>query len=255
MTDNNKAIKPYFNNHQQPYTRRLPPWYDAASVVGVAQLEAASAVIRAELVANLADPVRAKRCFQKYRLTHQQGWRQIELLIYGVAYPQRMQLFPRTMEVLRQIPGVSTAYFSILSAATEVPAHVGDTDGYYRVHLGLEVPAGLPDCGLEVAGMVKAWQQDKCLVFNDAYYHTAWNHADKNRVVLIVDIIRPEFRAQKVFVDAGVRATLYWSRIYAFTFPLVELLPRLLTRLIRPSFHGLSYGWHRCRLWLKKEKY
>lgn len=237
-------VGPYFSNHQQAYNRRCPAWYDPGTIDGVRQLEEAASAIADELHQNLADPVRARVCFQKYRLTRQAGWKQIELMIYGVDYPARQQLFPVTMAVLNGIAGVSTAYFSVLSAHTTVPAHVGDTDGYFRVHLGLEVPAGLPACGLEVAGEARAWQQGRCIAFNDAYYHTAWNNSDEQRIVLIVDILRPEFHDQKLWVDAGVRATLYWSRLYGWLFPVVELLPRVVTRLIRPSFHWVAYGWH-----------
>lgn len=238
-------MKPYFNNHQQPYNRRLPPWYNTSDIAAVKQLEAAATNIRAELEANLADPVKAKMCFRKFRMTHQKGWRQIELRIYGVHYPKREALFPQTLAVLNAIPGVSTAYFSLLSPHTVVPAHVGDTDGYFRLHLGLQVPAGLPDCGIEVAGVAKAWGENKCIAFNDAYYHTAWNNTDTPRMVLIVDVLRPEHRNRKTFVDAGVRATLYWSRIYEWGWPLLELLPRLLTRLGRPVFHAITYTFYR----------
>ncbi len=239
--------KPFFNHHQDLYLGRFPPWNDTAEIEGVALLEEAAEQIRHELQANLADPKRAEICFQKYGLKKQKGWKQIELSIYGVDYPQRQLLFPETMRVLRQIPGISTAYFSVLSPHTDIALHVGDVDAYYRVHLGLEVPTALPGCGIEVAGEAKAWEQGKCISFTDIYPHTAWNHSDQQRIVLIVDILRPEFHHQKIWVDSGVRATLYWSRLYEHAWPLLELLPRVITRLGRPLFHWVSYVWHRWR--------
>lgn len=240
-------MKPWFNNHQDLYQGNQPCFYEPERVEGVAELERGADVILAELERNLADESRRAICFEKFGLKPQAGWRQIELMIYGVEYPQRTRLFPQAMEILSGIEGIATAYFSHLAPKTKIPAHVGDTDAYYRVHLGLKIPANLPDCGIEVAGQRQAWSEGKCLVFNDIYYHSAWNDSDQERIVLVVDILRPEFRDKAIWVNSGVRATLYYSRLCGVFWPLVELMPRVLTRLGRPLFHAFSYGWHLTR--------
>ena len=240
--------KPYFNNLQGLYQGCQPPFYAAGEIEGVALLESHWETIRDELAENLADAARAAVCFEKKTLKKMAGWRQIELKIYGVEYPARIQLFPRTMAILSQIPGISTIYFSLLAPQSDIAAHVGDTDAYYRMHLGLKIPTGLPDCGIEVAGQQAAWQEGRCIAFNDVYYHSVWNRTDQERIVLIIDIMRPEFRKYAVFVDSGVRATLYHSRLYAVFSPIVELLPRILTRMGLPVFHLFSYVYHSARL-------
>lgn len=239
--------KPYFNDHQNLYQGCWPPWCDVVQIEGLDLLMRGMSVIKDELFANLAIPANAALCFKKHSLKRRQGWRQIELMIYGVSYPDRCEIFPQTMQLLRQIPGISTAYFSLLAPHTEIPAHTGDTDAYYRVHLGLKVPAALPDCGLQVAGESRPWQEGRCLAFTDIYSHTAWNHTGEERIVLILDVLRPEFRDRQMWVDAGMRATLYWSRLYEKAWPLIELMPRFLTRLGRPLFHWVAYGYFRLR--------
>lgn len=239
--------KPFFNDHQGLYHRRHPALYNTEMIAGLSYLEKNAEIIRDELFQVLADPRLAELSFKKYSLKKQQGWSQIELRIYGVNYPQRLALFPETMKVLDQIPDISTIYFSALSPHTTIAPHTGDTDAFYRVHLGLEIPEKLPNCGFEVAGQQVEWQEGKCFAFNDMYYHTAWNHTEKERIVLILDILRPEFRDQKTWVNTGVRATLYHSRLYERLFFVFELLPRLLTRLIRPAFHWTAYFWYRLR--------
>lgn len=246
--------KPYFNSQQGAYQGRQPPFYRVDLVEGVALLEQSFVAIRDELAENLADPERAAACFRKKTLKKIAGWRQIELMIYGVEYPERMRLFPRTMAILDRIPGVSTIYFSVLAPHSDIKPHIGDTDAFYRVHMGLKVPAGLPDCGIEVAGLQAPWQEGRCLAFNDMYCHMAWNHTDQERVVLIVDILRPEFRERAVFVESGVRATLYHSRLYEIFFPIVELFPRIVTRLGRPIFHLFSYLYHSARHRLRAKR-
>lgn len=240
-------MKPHFNNHQDLYQGNQPCFYDTQKIEGLELLERAHQTIRRELEANLADEVRRRICFDKWGLKRQDGWKQIELMIYGVEYPRRIRLFPETMKVLRGIKGVSTIYFSHLASRTLIKGHVGDTDAYYRVHLGLRIPAALPSCGIEVAGQRQSWREGKCLAFNDIYFHSAWNETDEERIVLIVDILRPEFLDRMTYVNSGVRATLYYSRLYEIFFPVIELMPRILTRLGRPVFHWVSYLYHSLR--------
>lgn len=246
-------IRPYFNDHQDLYQGRQPPFYEPAEVSGVSLLEQHCDAIRDELLQVLADGNGAREAFRKWGLKKSTGWRQIELRIYGVDYPRRIKLFPKTMAVIDRIEGASTVYFSVLSPHSRIQAHVGDTDAFYRVHLGLKIPAPLPDCGIEVAGGRRSWQEGKCVAFNDIFCHAAWNETDEERIVLIVDILRPEFRDRAIQVNAGVRAALYYSRLYAIFFPLAELFPRVLGRLAHPALRLMMVGFHivRSRLMTK----
>jgi aspartyl/asparaginyl beta-hydroxylase (cupin superfamily) len=163
--------------------------------------------------------------------------------VYGLAYPERIQLFPQTYKIISELKGVSTVYFSFLNAESKIQPHNGDTDAYYRIHLGIKIPAQLPDCGLEVAGEKLAWQEGKCFAFNDIYYHKAWNLTNENRVVLIIDLARPEFRDDLNKVNSGVIATLILSRLYKYIGIIIELFPRILTRLIHPIFHQIVFTY------------
>lgn len=242
-----EAIKPYFNKLQELYHGHQPGFYAVEEIDGVSILEKGSEIIYQELIANLSDERKRRICFDKISLKRQEGWQQIELKIYGVEYHKRISLFPKTMEILDGIKGLSTIYFSLLAPHSHIKAHVGDTDALYRVHLGLKIPAALPACGIEVAGYKKSWEAAKCLAFNDIYYHSVWNETNEERIVLIVDIIRPEFRNKEIYVNSGVRAALYHARIYEICWPVIELMPRILTRLIFPIFHMISYSWHSIR--------
>jgi ornithine lipid ester-linked acyl 2-hydroxylase len=75
-----------------------------------------------------------------------------------------------------------------------------------RCHLGIEVPAGLPDCGLQAGTEQQAWGEGKWLFFNDAFKHSAWNNTDKRRIVIIMDVIRPEFLYKTKSICANIRA-------------------------------------------------
>jgi aspartate beta-hydroxylase len=61
-----------------------------------------------------------------------------------------------------------------------IVADVWLTCGRLTVHLGLRVPRG---CSLRVAEETRAWEEGKCLVFDDSFEHeVGWF----NRSILII---------------------------------------------------------------------
>lgn len=238
-------MKAFFNAHQDLYNKNLPAVYAPDGIPEVQQIEAAYEVIKEELIAVLNDPILKEKAFQKRRYQKSPNWSQVELMVYGLKYKERIQLFPKTYELLSEIDGISTIYFSFLKPNSDITPHNGDTDAFYRIHLGLDIPGKHPDCGMEVAGIPLSWEEGKCFVFNDIYFHSSWNHTDKERAVLIVDLLLPEYRSQYKKVNAGVIATLIQSRIYPILGIIIELLPRILTRAILPVFHFLVYQYYR----------
>jgi aspartyl/asparaginyl beta-hydroxylase (cupin superfamily) len=113
---------------------------------------------------------------------------------------------PVLYKYLQQVPGLVSFSLSRLTANTTVEPHRGDTNAVMRCHLGIEVPAGLPECGLQAGTEQQAWGEGKWLFFNDAFKHTAWNNTDKKRIVIIMDVIRPEFQYKERRICANIRA-------------------------------------------------
>lgn len=100
---------------------------------------------------------------------------------------------PHTAAVLRQIPDIRTALFSRLGPNTRVASHRGWADlanHVLRTHCCLHIPAG-DACGLIVDEEERRHDQGNILVFDDSKYHRAYNRTGEDRVVLIVDILRP----------------------------------------------------------------
>merc|ERR1712079_663703 len=56
-------------------------------------------------------------------------------------------------------------------------------------HLGLEVEEGL--CTLRVGDWERQWREGEVLVFDHTYIHSAANHSDKDRYVLIFRFWHP----------------------------------------------------------------
>jgi aspartyl/asparaginyl beta-hydroxylase (cupin superfamily) len=97
---------------------------------------------------------------------------------------------PRTVGLLRQIPNVVQALFSILDPGKSIPAHDGPYLGYIRYHLGLRVPRHNPPV-LRVKDTHVTWEEGKSFLFDDSWNHEVFNKSDDVRVVLIVDVLRP----------------------------------------------------------------
>jgi beta-hydroxylase len=81
--------------------------------------------------------------------------------------------------------------FSIFEPGKQLPPHRGPYNGVLRLHLGLKVPLPRDSAAIRIATDLHAWEEGRALIFDDAYEHEAWNHADEPRVVLFVDFLKP----------------------------------------------------------------
>ena len=106
---------------------------------------------------------------------------------------------PKTTELLKSIgPVLRTALFSRLEPRTTLGAHNGWSDlanHVLRVHIPLSVPNGNGDdglCGTWVDGCVETHKSGRIISFDDSKTHRAFNYSDEDRIVLIVDLARPD---------------------------------------------------------------
>ena len=118
-------------------------------------------------------------------------WKTFFLKGVGMDCQENAKRCPKTMQLLTRIPGVSTAFFSILSPGKHIPSHRGAWSGILRLHLGLLVPEPRAKVRIRVANQMCQWQEGKCLVFDDTWNHEVWNDTAGYRVVLFVDFERP----------------------------------------------------------------
>jgi aspartyl/asparaginyl beta-hydroxylase (cupin superfamily) len=73
---------------------------------------------------------------------------------------------------------------------TTIQAHHGYSRMILRGHLSLIVPEG-NQCGIRVGDEIKHHMQGDMMVFDDSYEHSAWNHSNEERIVLMFDIPNP----------------------------------------------------------------
>lgn len=124
-------------------------------------------------------------------LTTDNKWKTVVFYAYGLKSPGTCRRCPETVKAIKLIPGMKTAFFSILAPGKHIPAHRGPYKGVLRYHLGLLVPEPPEACAIRVKDEVRHWHEGQSLVFDDAFDHEAWNKSDGVRAVLFVDFVRP----------------------------------------------------------------
>jgi beta-hydroxylase len=182
----------FFRHHS---TVGAHAFFDAGQFPWIDDLEASWLVMRRELDAvmryraalpNFQDIVSHER-----HLTSDSGWKTYFFKGYGIEFDPNMERCPETARLIRQIPGMTTAMFSILAPGKRIPPHRGPYTGVLRYHLALLVPEPAGRCGIRVDREVRHWQEGRSLVFDDVFEHEVWNDTDGTRVVLFVDFKRP----------------------------------------------------------------
>jgi ornithine lipid ester-linked acyl 2-hydroxylase len=168
------------------------------------------------------------------------SWTAIMSLFWGMKVSNELnKKCPQLAGLLKQIPGLVSVTISRLSPHSTIAEHEGDTNGIMRCHFGIEIPGGLPECGFKVNGESRSWEDGKCLVFNDAYRHSAWNNTDKRRIIIIMDIIRPEFMGKKKIICTSILAR-HVSYLYN-KIKLIKKMPSFMKTILFAIVMGLVY--------------
>lgn len=192
------------------------PVYDASDFWFCAYLEDNHRQISAELDA-VTDPRGAGFLPVEEPLLDAGRWEQVTFYEAGYRFADACARFPVTASVIDAIPeaaaaGVGVVTLSWLYPGTRIRPHCGGTNGRLRVHLGVRVPGG---AALRVGEETLAWEEGRCLVFDDSFEHEAWHEGDQPRVVLLMDVSHPQLDDATRDRMLGRRAT-YEERIAGF---------------------------------------
>jgi hypothetical protein len=185
---------------EQFLPRRHFPW--------LAQLEAATPVIRAELQALLAAGGDGFAPYVAYppgapvnqwgALNHNDAWAAQFFVDHGVPNLVLRARCPQTAALLDSLPLFDlpgrgpVAFFSLLKPKTRIPPHTGASNIRTIIHLPLIVPG---DCTFRVGNETRAWVEGEAFAFDDTIEHEAWNGSDALRAVLIIDAWNPHLSA------------------------------------------------------------
>ena len=139
--------------------------------------------------------------------THVAEWTTL-MFKSGTFVEENCRLAPRTAALIRRLPGIYTAFFSVLEPHQSLAPHFGYYKGFLRYHMGVLVPNdnangecwirinadasdnARRDTSLIEKGERYSWKSGKGVVFDDTFLHEAANESDEVRVVLWFDFRR-----------------------------------------------------------------
>ena len=180
----------------QFYPREPFPW--------LAQLEAASADIRGELLQLLQEDAAFKPYIDRSDrrphidysgLLENPAWSAFYLWKHGELVRENAARCPQTVRALEGVPFAyvksrsPSVMFSLLKPGAYIPPHTGETNTRLVCHLPLVVP---DDCHLRVGNDTRQVVEGKAWVFDDTIEHEAWNRSRETRVILLFEVWRPE---------------------------------------------------------------
>ena len=125
------------------------------------------------------------------RIASDERWKSFFLHGYGYDAADNQKRCPVTSQALAGMPGLVTAFVSIMEPGTYVPPHRGLTTAWVNCHLPLVLPKGEGRCEIAIDGQLHQWREGEWLVFDDTYTHEVWNETSEPRVVLLIQLRRP----------------------------------------------------------------
>lgn len=197
---------------QQPtsfYYPGLPqrPFYEREEFAWANELESHGGAIQAELEALLraqaeqfepyvaAGADRSGGTAPNAHLAGDASWSAYHLLKGGEPVAGHAERFPETLAALDLAPmprvagRAPMALFSLLKPGAHIRPHHGLFNFRLICHLPLIVP---PGCTLRVGNRRRPWREAELLIFDDSMEHEAWNRSDRQRIILLFEIWRPE---------------------------------------------------------------
>jgi len=185
------------------------PVFDPSEFAWIPGIEAGWTAIRDELRVLLREreriPSVEELSAEQVKIVQKDNWKSYWLHAYGRKIAENCRRCPETARLVETIPGMKTAFFSILAPRAHLAEHLGYYAGFLRFHLGLIVPREKEACRIRVGSEVAHWEEGRSLVFDDTYPHEVWNDTDEERVVLFVDFARPLPFLLSVLNDAVIR--------------------------------------------------
>jgi aspartyl/asparaginyl beta-hydroxylase (cupin superfamily) len=179
-------------------------FFDRVHFPWLADLEAQTDVVRAELLDLLGSPDPGLSPYITMPpgtprniwtdLNNNAAWSAFHLWRDGERIEAACVRAPKTAEIIERLPlaGVPgrapNVFFSILQAGKHIPPHTGVTNTRAIIHLPLIVP---PGCTFRVGGEMREWREGEAFAFDDTIEHEAWNRSDQDRAVLILDCWNP----------------------------------------------------------------
>lgn len=145
------------------------------------------------------------------------NWKIIPFFAFNTWCSSNCKKFPEITTFLKTIPNLRNATLSKLSPYTSLKPHCGwasNSNYVLRCHYGLILPENPKESYIAVQENTYdkvdtiSHKQNDWIIFDDAKLHYAVNNSNRDRIVLIIDLDRPEY------VKKGYSQSLESGEIY-----------------------------------------
>ena len=200
----------WFSYTLLPYNLKEESFYEANDFEWVKSLEGNFDLIKTEVL-DFVSKDSLSPYFNRDLTNKKNSWKTDGILHWGFFAKKNLPYLKNSWIAVKSIPGLVSFSISLLKPGSIIKPHRGDTNAIIRVHLPIKIPEGIPKCSFTVENETRAWEEGKVILFNDAKLHHAQNLSKESRIVLILDVIRPEFLNQKTSICAQVINALKWQ--------------------------------------------
>jgi beta-hydroxylase len=156
----------------------------------VEKLRANIEVIRKEALASVAVTKQIKHDLY-FQGIADDGWKRLYIKWHGPIDPLARQHCPVTCSLIDSMPEVHVAMFSVLEPGSKILPHHGPAKMCLRYHLGLSTPND-DKCRITLNGETYSWRDGEDVMFDDTLIHEVHNDTDTRRIVLFLDVERPQ---------------------------------------------------------------
>ena len=186
--------------------------------------------LKDEIAAFLSQNNTPNPYFKKEMVTQDLGYRTLSLRWWDLNFRKNKNQFPLAYKLMEQFPQISTLSYNFLAPGASIKPHFGDTNAIYRCHFGLQIPAEFPECGIKVNGENNSWKEGAFIGFIDAFEHETFNHSKSERIIILMDVIRPDFIRKRAWITTVVMTSMFLQK-RAVKLPFIYRAPQWLITL------------------------
>ena len=139
---------------------------------------------------NCPTSLRKPMTFYKHGLNieeTQDKWYLVPLMIRDQLCTEILNFFPATMSLVDKLPVHENLSFSVFYPGAKTTKHKGWSTDIVRVHLAVDTDGR---SGLHCGDQCVYLKNGEVLIFEDGEEHYAFNDSDRERVVLIFDVLK-----------------------------------------------------------------
>lgn len=118
-------------------------------------------------------------------------WKIFGLILNGKVLEQNVKECPMIFKLLKEcgnFESIVNVGISCFEPYGEAKRHRDYNKSFYRVQIPLIIPEG--DCGIIISKTLIRWKMNEYFIFDDTFFHEAWNRTPGRRFVMLLDLKR-----------------------------------------------------------------